>query len=68
MGVVARPPRGGAMSKSTWWAFDVKLWGTLIINTHLARASIGKFLEMTLYRGRRLDWFLILAGAATRRW
>jgi hypothetical protein len=68
MGVVARPPRGGATSKSTWWAFDVKLWGTLGINTHLARASIGKFLEMTLYHGRSLDWFLILAGAATRRW
>jgi hypothetical protein len=53
-------------------AFEVKLWGNLRrqhigVNTHLERASMGKFLEMTLYRGRSLYWFVTLAGAATRR-
>jgi hypothetical protein len=48
-------------------AFEVKLWGTLGVNTHLARASIGKFLETTLYHGKSLNWFVTLAGAATRR-
>jgi hypothetical protein len=38
-------------------AFEVKLWGTLSVNTHLARASMGKFLEMTLYHGRRYIGF-----------
>jgi hypothetical protein len=33
-------------------AFEVKLWGTLGVNTHLARASMRKFLETTLYHGR----------------
>jgi hypothetical protein len=55
--IVAQPPRGGATSKSTWWAFEVKLWGTLGVNTHLTRASMGKFLEMTLYHSMRLVWF-----------
>jgi hypothetical protein len=48
-------------------AFEVKLWGTLGVNTHLARASMRKFLETTLYHGSSLDWFVTLAGAATRR-
>jgi hypothetical protein len=26
MGVVACPLRGGATSKETWWALEVKLW------------------------------------------
>jgi hypothetical protein len=51
---VARPRRGGATSRSTWWAFEVKLWGTFGINTHHATASMGKFLEMTLYHSMRL--------------
>jgi hypothetical protein len=55
MGAVARPPRGGAMRKSTWWAFEVKLWGALGVNTHLAMASMGKFSETTLYHGMRLE-------------
>jgi hypothetical protein len=33
-------------------AFEVNLWGTLGVNTHLARTSVGKFLETTLYHGR----------------
>ena len=41
MGVVERPPRGGALSKSTWWAFGVKLWETLGVDTHLAPATLG---------------------------
>jgi hypothetical protein len=52
MGAVARPPRVGATSKRTWWAFEVKLWGTLDVNTHLTKASMRKFLETTLYHGR----------------
>jgi hypothetical protein len=36
-------------------AYEVKLWGTLCVNTHLARASIGKFLETTLYHGMSLN-------------
>ena len=42
MGVVAWPPRGGASSKSTWWAFGVKLWEPLGVDTHLAPVTLGK--------------------------
>ena len=42
MGVVAWPPRGGASSKSTWWAFGVKIWETLGVDTHLAPVTLGK--------------------------
>jgi hypothetical protein len=33
MRVGARPPRGGASSKSTCWAFEVKLWETLGVSS-----------------------------------